>query len=161
MSDKPAVIEGCYVDAKFMRGLKVMRLSVDIPIEYSNEFIRMFGAPDGVNPVAVAIARLNAAAVPERAEPAAPVVKAETDRGAFRDKARSSQCYLMLQKVDFIRWFAGNYLKGVPVNRTEGYEPHVKRYLGIESKADLDVDGPKAEAWDQLLTDFEMRDLAR
>ena len=57
MTDK-AIFEGCYSDMKFMRGYKVARISVDIPLEYASKFIEAFGAPDGVNPVRVAIARL-------------------------------------------------------------------------------------------------------
>ena len=54
--DKAAVMRGVYVDCKFMPGLKSARISIDLPIEHSNEFLRMFGAPDRASPVAVAIA---------------------------------------------------------------------------------------------------------
>ena len=163
MTDKPAAMAGVYVDMKFMPGLKMARISIEIPIEHSNEFIRMFGTPDRVSPVAVGIARLQegayAPAVPERAEPAAPVVKAETKR--------SSLAHRMCLKPQFIVWVCAEYERqfghehydcGSP---TASADNALKCLLDIKSKTELDNDENAAAAWDGLLASYDYRNQVR
>jgi len=165
MSDKPAVISGVYVDCKFMPGLKSARIAIDIPIEHSNEFLRMFGAPDRASPVAVAIARLDVAAlnaptVPEKAVEPAKVEKAETKR--------SSRAYLMLRDAAFRSWLA-HHVPGLwddacgsrPGDEVEAADLTLKWMLNISSKTKLDADPEAAARFDALRTDFELRDLVR
>ena len=168
MTDQPAAMAGVYVDMKFMPGLKMARISIEIPIEHSNEFIRMFGTPDRTDPVHVGIARLNAAAVPERAEPAAPVVKAETVT-VVRVRKPSEIAALKCQNEDFQVWLGTKYPKIWDKHYIDGgylsasaADLTLKEVLGIASKRDLDEpDGPKFHAFDRLLTDFEVREFAR
>lgn len=149
--NKPAIMQATYVDAKFMPGLKVMRIALDLPIERSNEFLAMFGAPDRASPVWCAVARL------QPAEPLAEGAQAP-ERSEPKPYKRSQIAYLKFRDGEFIKWFSQTHLKGVGVDRTNGYEPHIKKFLGIESKSELDVPGPAAEAFDRLLTSFEYRD---
>ncbi len=156
------------MDAKFMPGLKVMRLSIDIPIEHSNEFLRMFGAPDRASPVWCAVARLatpagplpSGARAPERSEPEA------KPRTPFRELPRSQQAALRCGDDEFQLWIATKYhaawdshYYGGQHTRTglEAADLTLKEVLAIKSKRELDTDHTAAARWDALLTDFDTR----
>jgi hypothetical protein len=165
---KPSVVKGCYVDLRFMPGLKSARLSIDIPIEQSNEFLSMFGAPDRANPVWVAVARLqDAPSGANKENGPGPVVTpvplphpAAQGQDKQRTYTRSQIAALKLRDAAFIGWFASNYVHH-PVSRTEGYEPSFKAFLGIKSKSELDTPGPAQEAFDCLLATYDNREFIR
>lgn len=169
---KPAVISGVYVDCKFMPGLKSARIAIDIPIEHSNEFLRMFGAPDRANPVAVAIARLdvgalNAPSVPEKAVEPAKAEKAESDGS----KSRTQAAGRMVKEEAFQIWLAETYPDvwdrhylyemgdGNPTPLAADLT--LKEALGISSKKELDANPAKGEAWERMLTTFKHRHTVR
>lgn len=167
-------MQGCYVDAKFMRGLKCMRISVDIPIEHSNQFLKAFGAPDGVNPVPVAIARLgNGAYAPStetQSEPVADPVKETQGAVEPRKYTRSQIAALKCQDNDFRMWLAGRHRSEWirACSRTDdamdasgAVDLTMKDVLGIKSKRELDSNPVAGAAWDKLLTDFDLRNTAR
>jgi hypothetical protein len=169
MSDKPAVMQGVYVDCKFMPGLKSARISIDLPIEHSNEFLRMFGAPDRANPVAVAIARLDVEAlkaptVPEKAAEPAPVEKAESERS----KSRTQAAGRMVKEEAFQIWLAETfpeiwdryYIDGDALS-PEAANLTLKEALGVLSKKELDSNPAKGAAWDQIVTSYKYRNLVR
>lgn len=58
------IIAGSLVDAKNVNTHKVMRLIIDVPAENALKVIAAFGWPTMVNPVSVAVARLNEAPAP-------------------------------------------------------------------------------------------------
>jgi hypothetical protein len=162
---KPAVMQGVYVDCKFMAGFKVARISIDIPIEHSNEFLRMFGAPDRANPVAVAIARLdvealNAPTVPEKAVEPAPVEEPKRKR-SLREYPRSQQAGMKCDgDIDFRRWIIGGVVPVVHLTADRANSA-LKARLGIESKTELDSNAERGEAWDRMLTSYENRHMVR
>jgi len=170
--DKPAVMQGVYVDCKFMAGFKVARISIDIPIEHSNEFLRMFGAPDRANPVHVVVARmdveaLKAPTVSEKPAEPAPVEKADSERSSSRTQSAAWR----VKTEDFQIWLAKTYpdvwdrhylyeLGGgnpspIAANLT------LKEVLGISSKKELDANHAKGEAWERMLTTFKHRHMVR
>ena len=176
--DKPCAFFCSYVDAKFMRGLKVMRISLDIPIEKSNEFLTAFGAPNAADPVPCAIARLDPekaltrhengsvsdakalAADADAAAPHADQAKTDKPRTPFRDLPRSQQAAIKLQDGQFRYWmlqtFGGiNFPQGE--DDTEAFDAALKKKLGISSKKELDTSPEKGEAFDRLLASFDYR----
>lgn len=167
--NKPAVISGVYVDCKFMPGLKSARIAIDIPIEHSNEFLRMFGAPDRASPVAVAIARLdvaalNAPSVPEKAVEPAKVEKAEGERSSSRTQAAGR----MVKEEAFQIWLAeaypaiwDRYYIDFDNFSPEAANNTLKEVLGIASKKELDANPAKGEAWERMLTTFKHRHTVR
>jgi hypothetical protein len=166
---KPAVMQGVYVDCKFMAGFKVARISIDIPIEHSNEFLRMFGAPDRANPVHVVVARmdveaLKAPTVPEKTAEPAPVEKADSERSSSRTQAAGR----MVKEEAFQMWLADAY----PSRWDKHYNPEgrttaeaanltLKEVLRITSKKELDADPDKGEDWERMLTTFKHRHTVR
>lgn len=170
--DTPAVIEGCYVDLKFLPGLKSARVFVDIPIEYSNQFLKMFDAPDRANPVRVAIARLATAehsssgvsrpttTGPDNALPSVQAPSAESQgqetRRHFRDLPKSQQAALKLQDEEFCAWLKASY--GAAYEGWIDADHLLKKVLKITSKRQFDFpQSTHGENWDRLLASYDFR----
>ena len=98
-------------------------------------------------------------AVPERAEPAAPVVKAETKR--------SSRAFLMCQDPEFQLWMSRHHptdwtaAAGLHNEGSAICEQALKWVLGVVAKRELDSDPEAAARFDALRTSFELRGLVR
>ncbi len=166
---KPAAFLGTYVDLKFLSGLKVARVTLEIPIERSQEFIGMFGTPNKADPAWCALARidvaaLNAPSVPERAVEPAKVEKAE--------RKRSNLAAVMCKEnAAFQVWLAEKYPKvwdrfyyheiGGSDASPAAANDTLKTVLGIASKKELDAIPEAAARFDALRTDFELRDMVR
>ncbi len=169
--NKPAAFLGTYTDLKFLSGLKVARVTLEIPIERSQEFIGMFGTPDKTNPAWCAIARMDVEAlkappVPEKPAEPAPVEKAKAKR--------SNLAAIMCKENEaFQVWLAEKYPKvwdrfyyheigGSDGNPSPAAaNDTLKTVLGIKSKSELDTNPEAAARFDALRTDFELREFAR
>lgn len=154
---KPAAFLGTYVDLKFLSGLKVARVTLEIPIERSQEFIGMFGTPNKADPAWCALARidvaaLNAPSVPEKSVEPAKVEKAGPKRSNLA-------AVLVKENEAFQRWIIPSYI--MTSNPVMEADRRLKEVLGIQSKRDLDTDPEAAARFDALRTDFELRDLVR
>lgn len=171
MNDKVAVM-GDYVDIKWLHGLKVARVYVEIPIEESDRFIELFKRPDKASPVKVVIARLAedvAEPLPSAAQAAStPTAPTEVKtRTPFRDMPRSQQAALKCQDGGFQEWIKRKYYTAwheVPLCDEEpenAANETLKAVCGIKSKKDLDAEGPSSRMWDQLRATFDNRDLIR
>lgn len=164
--DRPAVIEGCYVDLKFMPGIKCARVSIDIPIEHSNTFLKMFDAPDRANPVPVVIARLATSTAEQPSGAQAPSTP-KPDRAYTRSQIAAMKC----RDDEFCIWIAKTFPAvfdkhyyqepGGPDGSKIAADLTLKEVLGIQSKKELDVEGPKAQAFDKLLASFDYRNQVR
>jgi len=162
---KPAVTRGTYVDLRFMPGLKVARVSIDIPIEQSNEFLSMFGAPDRSNPVWVAVARL------QENGPDAVVTPVLTPSAAVEGQdrpskfTRSNLAGVKCKEPAFQDWLFDNTGSDLTMSqfltRDDLADAMLKEHLGIRSKRELDTLPHKAEAFDRMITTFKNRDLIR
>lgn len=186
---RPAAFLGDYVDCRFLPGLKLARISIEIPIEEANAFLSAFGAPDKASPVKVGIARLNEGALtrleyPPEAEPPTespqsaggkaraaaltPERRTEIAKAAADERwgneprvhTRSQVAFLKTGERAFQEWL------GVPMNedadvREAECDHRLKMKLCITSKSELDQEGPKALAFDRLLTDFSVRGIVR
>ena len=172
MSGKPAAFMGVYTDLKFLSGLKVARVTLEIPIERSQEFIGMFGTPDRTNPAWCAIAKIDPALmrgdVPATPEPVAEPVVTETKRSDSLAWLAGVKC----RDFDFCRWmYKAHRQVVVDLERAgiveEGGDysdnaPKVLRaILGVKSRAELDKDPTAADRFKRLLTDYDMRNTVR
>ena len=153
MTDKPAALFASYTDAKFMRGLKMLRVTLELPIEKGPEFFAMFGYPDATDPVPVAIARLNPQA--PVAEPSSGVSRAEPE--GKKVYTRSQIAALKIRDAHFQYWL-GVSGDVEPGEREIEADAILKDTLSIQSKRELDTDPKKAEAWDKLLTSYDFKD---
>lgn len=177
-----AVVQGCYVHFEFKSGLKVGRIHIDIPQEYNNLFLKMFGSPDRANPVPVALARLQpdtGAQAPEDNGPdsnpactgalpdsgaAAPMRESKGEdrpRTPFKDLPRSQQAAIKCQDLDFQQWIGVERARLGLISGAECADRIIKSKLEIGSKKTLDGNQFYADRWDALLTDYDMRDRVR
>lgn len=163
---KPAAFLGTYTDLKFMSGLKVARVTLEIPIERSQEFIGMFGTPDKANPAWCAIALMNEEALKAPSVPEKPVEPAKAEKAA--PKRSNLAAILCKENAGFQMWLADLYPSRWdkhynPADRTsaDAADLTLKEVLGIESKSDLDKDPEAAAKFDALRTSFELREFAR
>lgn len=85
---------------------------------------------------------------------------------SFKRKAsdkNSARAFLKCRDPVFQKWISDECFKKLGKascgDAVEAAEQNLNDVLGIHSKKELD--GPKADAWKRLLTDFDMRDLAR
>lgn len=157
---------------QFKRGLKVARVFIDIPIEKSEEFIRMFGTPVGADPVPVVIARLETSAGVDVGKgahaPSLPAKPVSAEPESKPEQKRSSRAYLMCQDEGFQDWILDQpFVRGAVINHNNFKDQAditdwlLKRGLNITSKSELDVDGPAARAFDALMTDYRFKDMVR
>jgi len=158
--NKPAAFLGTYVDLKFMSGLKVARVTLEIPIERSQEFIGMFGTPNKAEPAWCAIARMDVEALKAPTVPERPAEPAPVERGKAK---RSSLAYLMCRDIAFQQWIGckETLMPVHPDAPIHTADQILKDRLGIMSKTELDTDPKAAARFDALRTDFELRDMVR
>lgn len=159
---KPAAMFGSYVGAKFMSSFKVMRISVDIPQQDCNEFLKMFGAPDAANPVPVFIARRADAKPAEPIPSGAPAPERSKPVPTDEPKSRAQFAGMKTKDPLFQQWLrkvypdAWNGTVAIWGDKTpDWWANHVlKIALSIDSKKELN-DGPKAVEWDRMLASFD------
>lgn len=152
---KAAITQGSYVDLRFMPGLKVARVSIDIPIEHSNEFLTMFGAPDRANPVWCAVARLQSG--PSAQEPAGNVTPSAEGKEQDTRRTRADRVQMAGMKIRdpaFQEWL-GVHPQVAPESRRDHADTLLKQRLGITTKRELGSPGPKADEWDKMLASFD------
>lgn len=177
MTDKPAAMYGTYRHLEFKPGLKVARVWIEIPIEKSAEFIKLFGTPDLADPKPMAIALIKDSKITPQGEdgpategsgvvipPSEQGGEVRDSRKSFRDMPRSQQAALKCQDEEFQIWLAKTYEISwdsfyYVLNATSRSTANmvVKDILGIASKRELDKDEEAAKRWDALLTSFDMR----
>jgi hypothetical protein len=154
---KPAAFLGTYVDLKFLSGLKVARVTLEIPIERSQEFIGMFGTPNKADPAWCALARINVAALNAPSVPEKAVEPAKVEKAA--PKRSSLAAMLCKNSEGFQAWLVDTYWTGK--EDIGDYDGLLKRALGITSKTEIDNNPDKAEAWERMLTTFKHRHTVR
>ena len=167
-----AIFEADYYTFEYKKGLKVCRLVFEVPYEHAKLVRDVLGDPPlPGEQVRVAIARLEAAAVPESDEAVdqSALPTAEEVRGIIpRTYTRSQKAALKCGSEDFQVWLAGayptiwdmHYIDGKMLS-PEAATATLKKVLGIASRKELDTDAHKAAAWDALITSYELRDMVR
>jgi len=144
MTDRPAIFEADFVDLAFKPGLKVARVSFDLPIEYAASFLQAFGAPDRVSPVKCAIARLM-----DKAPTEAAPKEQDKPRRHLKEMPLSQQCALMCSDPRFIEWLGCE-------TEAEATEV-IKSKLRIQSRRELDGHSfDAATSWKAIHTSFEL-----
>ena len=130
----PAVIQGDYVDLRFVKSRKVCQVVIEIPIEAGASFVAAFGTPNPATGVPVAIARINQNAQPER------------KGGKLAQRAG-----ILCNEGGFRRFLSRQYLLD-----DEGPAGVVRMDCGIDSRADLDHNAEAAKRFLDLVAAYEL-----
>ena len=136
-----AVIQGDYVDLRFVKSRKVCQIVIECPIELGQQIVRAFGTPLPDTTIPVALARLNEAAQPK-----------EPERRSFNQLKPSQQAGILCGQGDF-RTFV--------LERGAHFEPQspedaVRCLCEVTSRAELDTNSMAATLWQSLRSEFEV-----
>lgn len=170
---KPIAAEGSLVDIRNINTHKVIRLVIDIPAEKAGEIIRMFGWPTQVNPVPVAIAKLDlnrAAAEPDGAmrraaagdgRPADPVgvvpaTGTNSRKQSWDSMAPAQQCGVLCGDPSF--WLFLKQGRGwmEDIRSSDGAAEAVRSILGVNSRRDIKPGSPQYASWNAMASDFRL-----
>ena len=135
----PAAIMASLVDVRNISVHKCIRLEIHIPAEQAGLVLRAFGWPTLVDPVPVAIARLDSA-------------KAPSERRKFSELAMPAQAALRCQDIEFRSFLRSN---GAVVHDTDEAANVVRDLLGIKSRAEILPDTPAGRGWLELERQYE------
>lgn len=179
---KPIAAEGSLVDIRNVSTHKVVRLVIDVPAEKAGEIIAMFGWPTQVDPVPVAIAKLdmrsisdaktqtekNAVAKASDSEdrPAPQEAVAPPDDGHAPARTRpvkqtwdsmlpAQQCGVLCNEAAF--WLYLQERKGwLSVDSADEAADAVRSILNVGSRRDIRPGSKQATEWTALASDFRL-----
>ena len=166
---KPAAIMGSLVDARNVATHKCLRLVIDVPAEQAEHIIKVLGWPTQVNPIPVAVARLN----PELPSPSShqtspgnfdatggvspPLPGTDGRKPGAQSKPWSSmilaqQAGIRCADVPF-QQFLSEKLKRSVVSAEEAAEA-VRRFCVVSSRSDIKPHQLSGRLWKQLDDEF-------
>lgn len=142
----PAAIAAQLVDMRNVGTHKSLKLTLHVPEEYALKTIEAFGWPTMVDPVPVALARLD----PDQAAKPRPKVAVE--------KRLTQQAGICCSDPVFRRFM---------VEEGKAYSPDesevtiaVRSYCGVSSRSEIIPGSPAADKWDRLWGRFQAWKLA-
>jgi len=142
----PAAIMASLVDVRNIAAHKCVRLEIHVPAEQAGMVLDAFGWPTAVNPVSVAIARL------DPAKAASPSPEPVRERRKFSDLPMSQQAALRCDDWDFRAFLRSNNAFA----HTAGEAAAVVRDLiGVKSRAEILPDTPAGRGWLELERQFQ------
>ena len=176
-----AVIQATFHTHRPVAGRRVLQLVFEVPIEKQNEVLRVLGPAFPTESKWVAIAALDPSVAastdsspqgpketgpkPRESSPglveAMPEAAGEASDTPPRIYKRSQIAFNKCRDINFQKWIGC-----VPELIRDGLGEKEAAFLlcnklGIDSRAELDSDESKANAWDALLTSFDMRAYTR
>jgi hypothetical protein len=144
--DAPTVIQGKLVDARNVASHKCVRLYIDIPAELGASVVKMFGWPTQVEPVDVAVARLDIGAIK-------PVVEAPKERRKFADLSPAQQAALTCKEPRFWAWIREE--RGEDGCDSEGdAADYVREFCNVQSRSELNLHTGGATRWQFLCSAY-------
>jgi len=141
MSDK-AVFKATYSDLRFIKSRKVATVSLELPIEQADAFVKAFGTPNPASETWVGIARLDLS----KAAPEAPKAK---ERRQFADMPLSQQCAIRCNEPKFRRFLARDVADFEMFDVTMAAE-EIRSLCKIVSRSELDSNADAAAIWRRI-----------
>jgi len=149
MTDKPAAISASLVDVRNIAQHKCVRLEIHVPAEQTGLVLAAFGWPTGVDPVPVAIARLNPTkAVSDASKPAGE----PKERRRFQELSLPQQAGMRCEEKSFWAFLIQEMNYDCP-NATTAADA-VRDICGVTSRADIRDGEPSGKRWDRLNADY-------
>ena len=164
---KPAAIIGSLVDARNVATHKCLRLVIDVPAEQAEHIISVLGWPTQVNPIPVAVARLN----PELPSPSShqtspgnfdatggvsPPLPGTDGRKpgtkSWSSMSPAQQAGIRCADVQFQQFLSERFKRSVV--SAEGAAEAVRHYCQVLSRAEIKRGHSSAERWDLLDGEF-------
>lgn len=143
----PRVIQATYADWKNVKTRAVVQLVFEVPVEKTEEVLKMLGAPIPGREKWVAIAVMDKS-VPVGVQPA-PTTADNTQREAgkrWHEMSRAQQAGILCNDERFQKWCGG---MGV-----DDPADYIRRQCGVLSRAHLNEHEGSAAAFDELVTRY-------
>lgn len=163
MTDARA-LQADFADYKRIKSRKIFQIIMEVPIEREMEVLKTLGTPNVETGNPVAIAKLNPAAGSTDSGGESSQTNDEQGqqtRRPFHQMRPSQQAALKLTTYEFQSWLGVPSMWAGSLEGRKTGDDLLKTKLGIQSKKELDTNPEKGEAWQALLTDFEVRDMKR
>lgn len=132
-----AIVSGVFSDFKLVKTRGVAQLVIELPLERAANALEMFGVPQPGEEIHVAVARLHQ----EQPQP--------KPKRSFDDMSPAQQAGLLCNDKDFSRFIRTKKTDAEPVE-------FVRKYCGIGSRSELNVDLDAKEIWSDLVGDFRI-----
>ncbi|MFG1462319.1 hypothetical protein V5F77_05410 [Xanthobacter sp. DSM 24535] len=142
----PAAIQATYSDLKIVKGRKVAQIICEIPLEQAEAFVAAFGMPLGATETWVAIARLDLNA-PASAPVAEKPSDAEKPRKRWEDLPLPQQAAIRCEEEAFRNFLGEKY---AVFNHANSAAEYVRKYCGVNSRADIGGTTDSAREWKRL-----------
>jgi len=136
-----AAIAASLVDVRNIAAHKCVRLEIHVPAEQAGAVLQAFGWPTAVDPVPVAIARLNHATESEEA------AKPEKPRRQWDDMRPSARAAILCAETAFMA-----FLK---VKSKDEAVKKLRAHCGVSSRKEFDADETKRMMFEMVERDFE------
>jgi hypothetical protein len=141
-----AVTQGTFADFRLIKGRKVCQIVIEVPIEQADQALSALGGlPQPAIEAWVAIARLNGH-IPE------PTPDKEKKR--WNDLKLAAQASIRCTEPVFWRFIQDEYK--APAHDEEGAAKFIRRYCGVKSRSELNLDPNCAEAWKRLESRYQV-----
>lgn len=149
---KPAAIAANLVDVRNIAAHKCVRLEIHVPAEQASIVLAAFGWPTAVDPIPVAIARLETAK--GASEPSKTASEARPRR-RFEDLPLPQQAAICCQEPAFWRFLAEE-IDGSPPDTAEEAAEYVRHFCAVNTRADIREDGSSGRLWRELHARYEL-----
>jgi hypothetical protein len=145
MTDQPAAIQATFSDFRIVKGRKVAQLVLEIPLEQADAAISTLGGiPQPQSERWVALARLNGH-VPEP--------KPDKEKQKWGDLAYALQAGIRCSEPVFWKFIRDEYK--APAHDEDESAKFVRRYCGVKSRKEINLDPNSAEAWGRLESKYQ------
>lgn len=152
--NKRAAIAADLVDVRNIGFNKSIKLTLHVPAERAAEVMAAFGWPTAVDPVPVALARLNAQPA---SEPEPPV---RARKPVAPEKRLAQQAGILCADPVFQRFLFEHDILKHPNVDPEDAATAIRLICHVETRADILPGTPAAAEWDRLLSKFTAWKLA-
>jgi hypothetical protein len=144
--DDAAVFQGALVNLKNSPTHKSVIMQIEVPEEYGEAVVRAFGWPTRVKPLAVAVARLEAAAEQPKAQD-------KPDHRRFNDLSPAEQAGIICKEEEFREFLQTTVPYKAVAGFSEGWQPEdlVRDACGVTSRADIKEGTEAARQWRIIL----------
>ena len=150
---KQLAVVGSLIDCKNINVHKSVRLSIDVPAEQAAAIIAMFGWPTQVNPVPVAVARLNPAApIASKSDTGQEATGSQDDAGNGKESSPSPPKSLAQQAG--ILCNDARFQAFMKADGSHECAEAIRLKCGVKSRAEIVPLSPAADKWFALLERF-------
>jgi hypothetical protein len=140
----PAAIQAELVDVRNVGFNKSVKLTLHVPAEFAKQVLDIFGWPTAVDPVPVAVARLNGN-----------VAMSESDRKAVVSPKWMAQRAALLCKDPRFRAFLQYWSNSSVEISEDAAAREVRQLCLVASRSEIMPGTPAGETFDRLLTAYE------